>query len=105
MIGSLFNSKVDVERESRISDDMGGWVSAWAVIHKDLPCRINWSRGSERIMFSKDTWFRDAKIYCAVVDIQTKDRILYDSKAYEIANVSNPDNVNKYLIVEMKLVE
>ena len=105
MITDLYNVTVDVLRITRTSDSMGGATETEVVHINDLPCRINWSRGSERVMFDKDTWFRDAKLYCAVVDIQTKDRIVYDSKTYEVVNVSNPDNMGKYLIVEMRLVQ
>lgn len=105
MISDLFNVTVDVVRITRTSDSMGGWTEVEVVLHNNLKCRINWVRGSEKVMFDKDTWFRDAKLYCNVIDIKTKDRIIYDSKTYEVVNVSDPDNMNKYLIVEMRLVQ
>lgn len=105
MITDLYNATVDVLRITRTSDGMGGSTEVEVVHINDLPCRINWSRGSERIMFGKDSWFRDAKMYCGIVDIQTKERILYDSKTYEVVNVSNVDNMDRFLTVEMRLVE
>lgn len=104
MIANLFNTKVDIIRFTKASDGMGGGVEAEGVLHSNLPCRINWVRGSEKIFTSKDTWFRDAKLYCGIIDITTKDRVLYSGDYYEIVNVSNVDNANKYLIVEIKLV-
>lgn len=102
---NLYNKTVDVLRITKTSDGGGSWTEVEVVhIHK-LPCRINWLRGSERVMFDKDTWFRDAKLYCAVVDVLVKDRISYNSKTYEIVNVSNPDEMDKYMIVEMRLIE
>ncbi len=102
---NLYNKTVNVLRITKTSADDGSWTEAEVVHIYQLPCRINWLRGSERVMFSKDTWFRDAKVYCAVVDILNKDRISYDSKTYEVVNVSNPDEMNKYMIVEMRLIE
>ncbi len=108
----LFNSLVDVLRITSTADDFGGSTEVEVVLHNNLKCRINWSKGTEKVFLDKDTWFRDAKLYCKVVDIQTRDRIRYktstpvvSTKDYEVVNVSNPDNVGKYLIVEMKLVE
>ncbi len=105
MIQDMFNKTVDVLRITRTTDSMGGATEVEVILHNDLKCRINWSRGEERVMFDKDTWYRDAKLYCNVVAIQTKDRILYQSKVYEVKNVSNVDEADEYLIVEMRLIE
>ena len=96
---------VDVLRITRTSDSMGGWTEVEVILHNDLKCRINWTKGTERIQFDKITSQIDAKFYCNVVDIQTKDRIKYLNKTYEVLRVSNVDEVDKYLIVEIKLVE
>lgn len=101
----LFNSKVNIIRLTKVSDGLGGWDEVENILHSNLSCRINWSSGSERIQFDKTTYYRDAKLYCRVVDVTTKDRVRYDSKDYEIVNVSNPDNINKYLILEIKLID
>ena len=105
MITNLFNTAVDILRTTRTTDDMGGATEVDVVFHNNLKCRINWSRGNERMQFDKDTWVRDAKLYCSVVDILTTDRVRYKSKIYEIVNVSDADEVGKYLTVEIKLIQ
>ena len=104
-----FNSKADIERETKTSDGPGGWTSVWNILHNDLACRINWSTdkggGYEKIQFDKETYFRDAKVYCNIIDITTKDRFVYDSKTYEITSVANPDNMNWYLVFDIRLIE
>ncbi len=101
----LYNVTVDVIRITKTSDSMGGWTDTDVIHINDLPCRINWSKGFEKVQFNKDTHYRDAKLYCAVVDITTHDRIVYDSKTYEIVSVSNVDNMNRFLTIEMNLIE
>jgi len=101
----LFNSKVDIIRVGKIKDGLGGYDEDEAVIYANMPCRINWSRGSERIQFDKNTYYRDAKLFCGITDVTVKDRIKYSGVNYEIINVSNVDNVNKYLSLEIKLIE
>ena len=105
MITDLYNVTVDVLRMTNTSDDMGGWTEVEVILHNDLKCRINWVRGSEKVMFDRDTWFRDAKMYCGVVDILTKDRVLYNGNTYEVVNVSNVDNMDRYMVVDLRLVE
>lgn len=105
MITNLFNVTIDIVRMVRTSDSMGGWTEVEVVLHNNLKCRINWSKGEEKIQFDKDTWYRDAKVYCSVVDIQTRDRMKYKNETYEIKNVSNVDEADKYLILEVRLIK
>lgn len=101
----LFNSKVDIVRISKAKDSMGGYSEAEGVIHANVPCRINWSRGSERIQFDKNTYYRDAKLFCGIIDVTIKDRIKYDGVSYEIVDVSNVDNTNRYLTLDIRLIQ
>lgn len=101
-----FNSKANIVRVFKAKDKTTGrWTEAPVVIHADLPCRINWARGSERIMFDKTTYYRDGKVYCDIRDIKTNDRFVYNNVSYEIVNVSNPDNMNWYMILEIRLIQ
>jgi len=100
-----FNSKVDILRVTKASDNMGGYAEAESVLYADLPCRINWTRGSEKIMFDKETYYRDAKLYCRAIDVDVKDRVRYNGATYEIVNVSNVDNLNRYLTLELRLIQ
>lgn len=101
----LFNSKVDIVRVVEVSDGMLGQTESTVVVYKNLPCRINWSRGAEKIMFDKETYFRDGKVYCNVVDITVKHRAIYKARTYEIVDVRNPDEMNRYLILDIRLIE
>ena len=99
------NAKVNVLRIARTSDSMGGWDEAENVLHNNLPCRIVWTKGIEKTQFQKDTHYGDAKMYCRIIDVTVKDRIVYNSKTYEILDVSNPDNKNRRLALTLKVIE
>ncbi len=105
MIQNLYNKTIDIIRIVRATDSMGGFTETESVLHNNLPCRINWSKGSEKIMFDKITYYRDAKLYCSVVDITTKDRIRYNSQDYEIVGLSDVDEVGKFLTIEIRRIE
>ena len=99
------NIKVNVIRVTKTSEALGGWTEDETTLHENLPCRINWKRGSEKIYTDKNTYFRDARLFCKVVDIDVKDRIQYNSKTYEIVDVSNVDESNIYMVLDLKLIQ
>ena len=101
-LSQLYNVKVNIIRITRATDGLGGRTESETTLHTDLPCRINWVNGNERIMFNKTTYYRDAKLYCRVTDITVADRVVYEGIYYDIVNVSNVDNMNRFLTIEMK---
>jgi head-tail adaptor len=104
-VRGLYNVKVNIKKITKASDGMGGFTEAKAVLHKNLPCRINWSSGNERVQFDKNTYYRDAKLFCDIVDITEEDVVVYDGIEYEIVNINNVDNLNKFLTIDIKLVK
>lgn len=102
---SLFNSKVNILRITKTADVLGGWTEVTNVLHNNLPCRINWKSGSKRIYFNKDTYLRDAKLYCSVVDITTEDKVKYKNRTYEIVDVADTNELGKFLVLTLKLIE
>ncbi len=99
-----YNSKVNILRITSTPGAMGQTEVA-NVLHNNLPCRINWKSGSQKILFGKNTYFRDGVLYCRVVDITTKDRVQYSGTIYEIVDVHNADERSKSLAITIKLVE
>lgn len=103
----LFNKKIDFKRKTEgASDGMGGYVEVESTLHAGVPCRINWTKGSERILqFDKRTYYRDGKLYCRVKsDVTTKDTVVYGGAEYEIVDVRNVDEADCYMIVDIKKI-
>jgi len=100
---NLYNSKIDVYRTDKISDGMGSWYTTENLVYENLPCRINWVKGAEKIQFDKNTYYRDGKVYCRPVEITTDYCIKYNGVTYDVVNVSNVDNMNRLLVLEIKL--
>ncbi len=99
-----YKSKINILRVSRTSDGMGGWTKLPAMLHENVPCRINWKKGIEKIFFDKNSYFRDAVVYCGVIEVTNQDIVEYNGTQYEIVSVANPDECNKYMVIEMRLV-
>jgi len=102
----LFNSKITVEYISvKEQDAIGNWVPTWTARYTDLPCRIQWSSGREKMMFDKKTWYRDGKVFCQVKDITVEERVKYGGKTYQVVNVIDVDQAGKFMILDILLVE
>lgn len=99
-----FNSKVNILRIAHTTSAMGQ-TEVPNVLHNNLPCRINWKRGLEKIFFGKDSYFRDGKLYCRVVDITAKDRVQYKAKIYQIVDVNNTDESGRLLVLDIRIIE
>jgi len=99
------NVKVNVFRIIKTADTLGGWTEVRNVLHNNLPCRINWKRGNEKIFFAKNTYLRDAKMFCRIVDISVEDEVQYNGKTYEVVDVANVDVFDRYMSVDLKLIE
>ncbi len=100
-----YNSKINILRSNRVEDEIGSWEVIEVTLHENLPCRINWTKGTEKIQFNKITHFCDAKVFCRAIDITVKDVVLFDEKRYEILNVINFDNMNRYIRLEILKIE
>jgi len=99
-----FNAKVNILRITSTTSGVGQTETA-NTLHSNLPCRINWKRGSEKIFFAKNSYFRDGKLFCRVVDITNKDRVQYNSKTYQIVDVNNVDESNRLLVLDIRIIE
>ena len=100
-----YNEKINVIRISLEADLLGGQTETESTLHTNLPCRVNWSKGREILLHNKITHFRDAKIYCRVVDITVLDRVVLNDETYDIVSVNNVDSANRQLVLEVKKVE
>lgn len=101
-IEQLYNATVDVIRITKVADGLGGQTETETTLHSNLLCRINWTKGDERAMFGKTTVQVDAKLYCSVVDITPRDRIIYNGVYYNLVKVSDVDNMGRFLTIEME---
>jgi head-tail adaptor len=104
-----FNVTVNILRVTKSATGaagaLGSWTESSSTLHENLPCRINWKRGSEKIFLDKNTYFRDVKLYCRVVDVTVEDRVQYGSTIYQIVDVSNVDEAGRLLVLDLKLVQ
>jgi len=100
----LFNKTVDVLRVTSTNTALGSTEVVTTHI-EDLPCRLQWTSGSERTEVGKSGKVRACNMYCSVVDIVQEDRISYNEKTYEILNIVNLDEADRYLKIELGIFE
>lgn len=103
----VYNCLVDVVRVTRTVGALGNPESLDTVI-SNMPCRIRWTSGRERMLHDKTTHFIDATLHCrkvAGVAITNKDRILYGGKYYEITDVQDFRNLGRLLVITLRRLE
>ncbi len=101
---SLLNTKVNILRVTNTTGALGCAESV-NVLHHNLKCRLVWKKGSQKIFFNKDTYFRDGKLYCNVIDVTTEDRVQYGAKIYDIVDVDNTHEMGHHMALTLKIVE
>lgn len=100
-----FNSKIDILSITETTDSAGGHTEIEVELYRDLACRINWTKGSEKVVSDKTTYYRDAKVFCRVKgDITTKHRVKYNGTTYQIVDVRNVDEANRLMVLDIKLI-
>lgn len=101
---SVYNILVDIIRLAKIKTSIGANATEQVPYH-NLPAAIRWSKGSEKLMFDKTTWYRDATMRCRYCDIKTTDKVRYLGKDFEIVDIINFRNLNKRLVITLKRLE
>jgi len=106
----LMNMYMNYEEASTVSDDMGGNVETWAVVYRNLHCRMQpyrgTERGQERIAYDKDTTMATAVVYTPYKSgILESGRFTKGSRIFEIKLIGNVDEANKYLRIEVEEVK
>lgn len=105
---NLFNKKIDFQSCTVTKDDYASETKTWADIDNetDIACRINWFTGIRRreyINNGKLEWQRDGVVYCGYsTGITMADRMVYDSKNYDIVNIADFDEMKKYMNINIK---
>ena len=104
----LFNSKITIQSVTVVKNDYGSDTETWADIDDltDIPCRINWFSGVRRREFinnGKIEWERDGRVYVNFsTGITTIHRMVYNGKNYDIVNIADFDEMNKYMTINFK---
>lgn len=103
----VYNCFVNVVRIVRTNTAVGISEEPSNVV-ANMPCRIRFHAGRERMQFDKQTWYRDATLHCRIpagVTITTKDRIDYKGDIFEIVDVVDFRNLGKLLKIGLKRIE
>jgi len=99
-----------VQRVTETADGLGGVTESWSTIANIegvLSAGGNTTArfvGREKMIHGKSTVLSSLIFYCDVpegITITEKDRMYYDSKAYDIVFVYNPGNMNHHLEISL----
>ena len=101
-IENLFNIVVDVSRATVTSGTYGEQAKAWATVFENLPGRLQRKKATEQVSFDRQTVWSDFNFYTEpTAPIENADRILYDSRTFEIKGFDNANQMNVFMKVDL----
>jgi hypothetical protein len=101
-----YRSKCNIVRVTKSKDSIMSSTEVESVLHNDLPCKVQWINQTEQPKFSQeDVKVVVGRVYCRVVDIINKDRIVIDGTTYEIIAVRNVAKRNRKLRIDFALLK
>lgn len=104
---SMYNITVSIIRDTKVNSSEG-MSKTPVVIAGPLRGYIKWMKGKEKLLLNKQTHLLDGTLYCRIpagITIVETDRILYNSKYYEIVNVEDVNNLGILYIISIKKIK
>lgn len=103
----VYNCFVNVVRVVR-TNTAAGISEVPSNVVTNMPCRIRWHTGKERLQFDKQTYYRDATLHCRIpagVTITNTDKIDYKGETFEIVDVRDFRNLGRLLAIELRKID
>ncbi len=104
-IDNLFNIVVDVSRATVTNDDYGVQAKAWATVFEGLPGRLQQKKRIQSLegeFMGRLAVLSDYSFYTEpTAPIQNADRILYDSRTFEIKGFDNANQMDVFKKVDL----
>ncbi len=102
MPSNLWNITVDVSRFTGTQGTFGEVVRTYATVFTDLAGRLQKLKSNEVVFNDKRTVISDYVFFCDVgAPIETTDRLLYDSRVFEVGGKDNANQMGNHLRVEL----
>jgi len=100
------NSSMTVQRVARSSDGAGGWTPTWTSLYATAPCRLQPMGGEEQTIYDKRGVPSTHKLFCETVySFIEDDRIVVDSKTYDVVLVRDIDLMSHHQEVNLRRVK
>lgn len=92
----LLTHTMTVQRYAAGVDAAGGFEETWADLYTNVPCRVRQAGADESFQRGKETVDVSHIIYCRPKAFTEKDRIVFDSRTFEIRRVGNWNEQDDY---------
>ncbi len=104
-IADFYNSTAVVSQMIRQKTGMGSTSRSYATRIPSLACRLAMKTIAEVDQNDKATMREVWRLYCAATStnkaIETTDRIVVNSKTFEVTGIYNPGNLDKHLQIDL----
>jgi len=93
---NLFDKIMTVQRRVVTKDQYLSNTHEWKTVLKDVPCRVDLGSVESNIEGSRENVDYDYRIFCGVISIQTRDRVIIDGHTTRIGRFWN---YGKWMII------
>lgn len=94
---------IEVQRYVEGTDELGNPVKEWRH-HLTIDGRIDAETSGEEERAAAAATTSTHMLFCPVVDIQEKDRVIYKGRVFNVIFVDNPMNYGRFLQVSLEEV-
>jgi len=100
------NTRCDIKSVTGSKGAGGKLTKTWAMRYHNVPCRFNAKMTeAEMLYYEKAAVFPDFIMYIQYRSgILTTDKVLFDSRTFDIKKIDNWDETNKYLKIALQEV-
>jgi hypothetical protein len=105
-IRRYYKDEIISQRLTETENNIGGWSDTWVNNLSFRGC-IKYKNLSayEKSIHDKNEVESTHRLYCDILDIKKKDRIIHNDITYEVVFVNNVMQMNKHLQIDLKVVE
>lgn len=102
-IARLLNTSVEVWRDVRTPDGMGGWVTGWSKV-TDLRARISQPSATERVLADQNGADLSHVVYLLpTVDVRRGDQLHTAGRQFDVLSVFEPSEPGTYLRADCRV--
>ncbi len=108
-IADFYNSTAEVQALTITKTGMGGKKKSYSTRIESLVCRVTPKTVTEADEFGKLTVREIWRLYCAASTankaISESDKVIVGSREFEIEGIRNPALLDRYLMIDMRLLK
>jgi head-tail adaptor len=100
-ISGLFIDDFTLQSNILTADSVGGHTDDYTQVTKTFRGQLSRAPGSEGPSSGKTTAYASHILYCAYMDVNERDRVIFGDRTFLVTGVKNPSNADEHLEIDL----